>query len=148
MKKTRRMAAISFASMLATGLALQASAATAPLPPEQTQGSVSYVSGGVGMDAAQNFEAAAKHYPLMIQLFEHASPRDEYTAQANVKITNLDGHVLLDQQAGGPFMLVRLPAGEYQVGASLNGRRLTPRTVHVAEGGHEQVTFVFPAHTG
>lgn len=148
MKKWRRMTAISFASMLAAGLALQAGAATTQLPPEHTLGSVSYVSGGVGVDEAQRFEAAATQYPLVIQLFEHASPHAVYTAQAHVKITDLDGHVLLDQESQGPFMLVRLPAGEYRVSAALNGRHLAARTVQVADGGHAKATFVFPAHTG
>ncbi|HET6598940.1 MAG TPA: carboxypeptidase regulatory-like domain-containing protein [Burkholderiaceae bacterium] len=148
MKKSRRMAAMSFASMLTAGLALPAGAATTQLPPEQTRGSVSYVSGGVGSDAAQRFEAAAPHYPLVVQLFEHASPHAVYTAQADVKITDLDGHVLLNQKSEGPFMLVRLPAGEYHVSASLNGHHMTARTVQVADGGHAKATFVFPAGTG
>ncbi len=148
MKKWRRMTAVSFASMLTAGLALQAGAATMQLPPEQTHGSVSYVSGGVGSDAARRFEAAAPHYPLVIELFENASPRDQFTAQAYVKITDLDGHVLLDRKSEGPFMLVRLPAGEYHVSASLNGHHMTARTIQVADGSHAKATFVFPAGTG
>lgn len=149
MKKSRRMATVSFAGMLAAGLALQAGAA-APLPPEHTHGSVSYVSGGVGMGEAARFEAAFRSYPLVVKLFEDApnSVRAVYTADANVRIVDSNGAVLLDRKAEGPFMLVRLPPGGYRVSASLSGHQMAPRTVHVAEDGHANATFVFPAGTG
>ncbi|MEO6032798.1 MAG: carboxypeptidase regulatory-like domain-containing protein [Burkholderiaceae bacterium] len=150
MKKSIRMSAVSFASMLAAGLALQAEASTTPLPAEQTQGSVAYVSGGVSQGEATRFKAAFEKYPLVVKLFEHApdGARDLYTAEADVKIVDPKGTVLLDRKADGPFMLVRLPAGDYRVSASLNGHRMAPHAVHVADGGHADTVFVFPAHTG
>jgi hypothetical protein len=37
------------------------------LPPAQTQGAVTYVSGGIGQKEAQAFEAAARQYPLDLE---------------------------------------------------------------------------------
>ena len=141
---------VAAAALLAATASLQAHAAAAEtaLPPEQHSGSAAYVSGGIGAGEAQRFESAFKNYPLVVQLFEHDGTRDVYTADATVKITDAHGKVVLDEKSGGPFMLVRLPPGDYRVGATLKGHALAERRVHVADGGHEKATFVFPSQLG
>jgi hypothetical protein len=52
--------------------------------------------------------------------------------------------LVLHEKADGPFMLVRLPAGDYRVAASLKGHDLADHRVHVTDGGHAKTTFVFP----
>ena len=42
-------------------------------------------------------------------------------------------------------MLVRLPAGDYTVTASLHGQALPAHRVHVTDSGHAHSVFVFPA---
>jgi hypothetical protein len=37
------------------------------LPPERTQGIVTYRSGGIGQDEAQAFAVAVRHYPLTLE---------------------------------------------------------------------------------
>jgi hypothetical protein len=137
-----------FAALIGAAMSLHAVAAEGALPPERHSGVASYVSGGVGEGESQRFEAAFKRYPLTVQLFEATGARDEYTADARVKITDAKGHVVLDEKADGPFMLVRLPAGEYRVGATLKGRTLADHPVHVTDSGHVKSTFVFPAKSG
>jgi hypothetical protein len=137
------------AALLGAAMCLPAHAASDDqLPPERQAGSASFVSGGVGENEAQRFEAASKHYPLVVQLFENSGARDEYTADAKVKITDAKGRLVLDEKADGPFMLVRLPAGDYRVAASLKGHDLSGRRVHVTDSGHAQATFVFPRNAG
>lgn len=46
---------LAFAGVLST--------AQAALPPVQQQGSVQYVSGGIGLDESEAMKAAAKDYP-------------------------------------------------------------------------------------
>ena len=58
------------------------------LPPEQTQGAVAYVSGGIGQDEAQAFEAAAAQYPLALEFAIKHTPRAEYTAYVHVVVTD------------------------------------------------------------
>ncbi len=83
-----------------------------------------------------------------MQLFENSDQRDAYTADARVKIVDEKGVVVLDQKAEGPFMLVRLPAGDYRVAASLKGHSLADHAAHVTDGGHAKARFVFPANAG
>ena len=144
-KHLTRHRQVAAAALLAASAALQAQAADIALPPEQHSGAAAYVSGGIGVGEAERFQAAFKDYPLVVQLFEHRASRDVYTADASVKITDTSGQVVLEQQSDGPYMLVRLPPGEYRVVASLKGHALPERRVRVGEHGHEKATFVFPA---
>ncbi len=141
-------AGLALAALLGTVVSLEASAALGPLPREKVAGVASYVSGGVSIESSQAFRKAFRDYPLVIQLFEKEGAREVYTADAQVRIVDAHGKTVLDRRADGPFMLVRLPAGDYRVSAELAGRALAPQAVHVSEHGHASRVFVFPAHTG
>jgi hypothetical protein len=136
-----------FASVLGAAISVNA-AQVNNLPPERVAGVASYLSGGVSDGEAQRFQAAFKQYPLVVELYEHSGARDEYTADAQVRITDRKGGTVLEQRADGPFMLVRLPAGDYTVSASLNGQTLPGHKVHVTDSGHAHSVFVFPARAG
>ena len=147
MKTFLRNAGVMFASVLGAAISVQA-AQVDGLPPEHTQGIVSFVSGGVSDGEAQRFQAAFKRFPLVVELYEHAGQRDEYTADAHVRIADRQGNIVLDEHADGPFLLVRLPAGDYTVSASLKGHRLPEHKVHVTDSGHVHSVFVFPENAG
>ncbi|MEP7102370.1 MAG: carboxypeptidase regulatory-like domain-containing protein [Burkholderiales bacterium] len=148
MRKFFQRSGAALAALIGATMSLQALAANGQLPPERQAGVASYLSGGIGEGESQRFEAAFNRYPLIVQLFEATGARDEYTADAHVKITDAKGHTVLDERADGPFMLVRLPAGDYRVGASLKGRVLAEHQVHVTHSGHAKASFVFPANAG
>jgi len=142
MKAFLRDVGVAFASLL--GAAISANAVPLDnLPPERVHGVASYLSGGVSDGEAQRFQAAFKKYPLIVELYEHSGARDEYTADADVRITDHKGAMVLEQRADGPFMLVRLPAGDYTVSASLHGESLPGHKVHVTDSGHARSVFVF-----
>ncbi len=142
MRAFLRDVGVAFASLL--GAAISANAAPANnLPPERVHGVASYVSGGVSDGEVERFQAAFKRYPLIVELYEHSGARDEYTAAADVRITDHKGTIVLEQRADGPFMLVRLPAGDYTVSASLHGESLPGHKVHVTDSGHARSVFVF-----
>jgi hypothetical protein len=143
-----RRAGLSVAALLAAAVSLQAMASPMKLPPDRTVGIASYTSGGIGDGQAARFKAAFDRYPLAIELLEHAGSRDEYTADAHVKIVDHEGKKVLDERADGPFMLVRLPAGEYRVTASLKGHELSAHHVRLTSGGHERTAFVWPQKVG
>jgi hypothetical protein len=133
-----------FAALLGAVIAQPAGAADGQLPPERRTGVASYLSGGIGEGESERFQAAFKRYPLVVQLFENAGARDEYTADARVRIADAEGQLVLDEQADGPFMLVHLPAGDYRISAALKGHSLAEHVVHVTDSGHAKTTFVFP----
>lgn len=132
--------------MAAGGLAL---AQTAQLPAEHHEGAVAYVSGGVSSEDAALFKQAKTRYPLAIELVEQSGgKRAEYTAGARVRIVDAAGMLILDARAEGPFMLVRLPAGQYRVQATLKDRSVESRPLHVTDKGSTSTMLEFPAGAG
>ena len=139
-------------SRVATGLMLVSLIMSLPafaalagtLPPEQTQGPVTYVSGGIGQDEAQAFAAAAMQYPLALEFSIKHTPRAEYTANVHVTVTDAQGQRVLDTRSDGPFLLAKLPAGRYIVTAERQQQPLT-RTVHVATHKPTHVMFLWAA---
>ena len=97
---------------LTLGAAVPAySEGTSLLPAEQTQGSIAYVTGGIGADEAKAIERMAKGYPLTLEFLVKAQPRAEFTAAVKVTVTDHTGKVLLDTRSEGPFLLARLSPG-------------------------------------
>ena len=137
------------AAVLGAVVSLDASAAYGPLPRERVSGTASFVSGGVSLQQSKAFEHAFLDYPLVIKLFERENGREVYTASAEVTVRDAHGNAVIDHQtAEGPFMLVRLPRGDYTVSAALGTHALPERHVHVTDHGHANAVFVFPAHSG
>jgi hypothetical protein len=117
------------------------------MPAEQYQGSVVFVTGGIGQREAKLFEQQMAQHPLAIELLEHAGKKEEFTADANVRITDMHGRTVLDTKAGGPFMLVDLPSGRYSIVATLKNVTLKKSSVWVAHDKLAHATFEFPART-
>ncbi|HUH93815.1 MAG TPA: carboxypeptidase regulatory-like domain-containing protein [Casimicrobiaceae bacterium] len=115
----RSLAATASAALLA--VAGCTGAQGSPLP-DETAGAVSYVSGGIGSDAAEALRQAAADYPLTLELAAAAGgPRDEYISDARVEIRDRQGTPVLRTRTQGPLLLVRLPAGSYAVDVDWNG---------------------------
>ena len=110
---------------------------------EQTQGSVTYISGGISSDEADAMKAAAANYPLTLELAVAGPQRDPYIADARVEIRDLQGNAVLDTTTEGPFLLVRLPSGTYTLDVEWNGAQ-KKRTVQVAADKRQHIFLEFP----
>lgn len=142
MKKHRAplvLAALTIAGLLAAAPAVAASSPT-ELPPVMTQGSVKYLSGGIGTDEEKAMRSQMSKYPLTLEFAEHATPMPEHLAGINVTIKDHSGKTELDTISDGPFMLVQLPAGKYRITADENGKTQA-RDVVVAANTPEHVLF-------
>jgi hypothetical protein len=110
---------------------------------EHTRGAVSYVSGGIGSDEAQAMRDAAADYPLTLELTAAGGgPRDEYISNAEVRILDRQGSLVLETRTEGPFLLVRLPSGLYAIDVEWNGVH-KQKTVEVGER-RQHVMLEFP----
>ena len=119
----------------------------ATLPPEKHEGNVSYVSGGVPDEQLPAIKQARRDYPLVIELYQKAGAKSEFTSGAQVRLTDKTGKVVLDDRSEGPFMLVKVPPGHYRVQATLNGKTVAAKSVSVASSGSQRAVFVFPQGT-
>jgi len=134
--------------LLACALVVAAPVVRAELPAAQTQGAVSWVSGGIGEGAAADFKAAQSQYALSIEMSRRALPKNEYVSDADVKIVDAKGAAVLQTKADGPFMLVKLPPGSYRVEATLDGKTAKSGVLKVGSKGSVHASLVFPEGTG
>lgn len=93
--------------------------AAAPEPVIQAGGNVSYVSGGVGDESIARLTAMASEFNVKL-VFARTS--GEYLSGVRVEISDAGGRSVVDARADGPWFLTRLPAGHYQIVASLAGK--------------------------
>jgi hypothetical protein len=128
-----------FVGILTLGLT-GAVLAQGDLPPLRTFGSVSYVTGGIGLDEASAIKAAEKDFALSL-LFAQ-SKRGEYLSDIKVSIKDKAGKTVLEIVSDGPMLLARLPAGAYKVSADYGGTVLT-KPVQVGGKGVTRATFVW-----
>ena len=130
------------AAFLITSIAYLSPAAADGRVEEKSQGSVRYATGGIGADEVAAFKAAAPQYPLELLFAQKASPNDVYLADVKVIVKSASGQVLLDTVSGGPFLLVRLPAGKYRIEADSDGV-VKQQAVELKAGQHRRVVFVW-----
>lgn len=130
-------AAMALGSMAFAGVL---STAQAGMPPMQQQGSVQYVSGGIGLDESEAMKAAEKDYPLALTFAAQRGGKADYVANVAVAIHDAHGKSVLQVTAEGPYMLVKLPAGKYKVSATYDGK-VQEREVSVTHPGTARAVF-------
>lgn len=84
----------------------------------KTFGGVSYVSGGVGTDSIDRLSSLAGDFNLKLVF---ALNSGSYVSDVGVVIADAAGRTLLDTTSDGPWLLTRLPAGNYQIVATFAG---------------------------
>jgi hypothetical protein len=107
------------------------------LPPLQYQGTIAYVTGGVGNDEAAAMKKAASGYPLSLEFVQHATPKGQFLADVDVTIKDHAGKDVLKTVSDGPFLLVKVPPGKYTIIAQANGKMKT---------AHATITARKPQH--
>ena len=125
----------------AANLALVGAAFAAEgLPPAQTFGGVSYLSGGIGLDESEAIKSAEKDFALSLLFVQ--TKRGEYVSDVKVGITDKSGKTVLEAVADGPMLLATLPAGEYKLSAENEGKTLV-KTVRVTGKGVVRAVFIW-----
>lgn len=84
---------------------------------------IQFMSGGIGQTEEAAMRKAAKDFNLRLQFSERKD--NEFVADADLRITDMQGRpvfVLLDAD---PMVNVNLPDGRYRVAASLHGQTET-----------------------
>ena len=135
---------------LASGIAfvlLVVSAALAPLAGAKSgevvraASGVTYVTGGIGSEAVDLLKSMEKEFNLKLVF---ATTAVAYVSDVKVRIVNAGGDAVLDAMSEGPLLMANLPAGVYQVNATLGGH-LERRKITVAANKLMTVDFRWPA---
>ncbi len=118
-----------------------------PILEPQMQGTVAYVSGGIGDDELLKIRAVQENYNVRL-LFAERVPGSgqgigQYLADIPVKIWDQSGRGILDANARGPYMLISLAPGTYKVTAVYNGSSQL-KTLTVPAKGTASTVFYWP----
>ena len=134
---SRSLAALLLSStlILFTGNAISADATV------QTSGGISYVSGGVGDDSIIKLNTLAGQFNLKLVF---ALQSGNYVSDVQVVIADAKGKTLLDATSAGPWFLAKLPAGNYQIVATFEGKAVK-RSVTVGKAKLQTVDFRWAA---
>ncbi len=106
----------------------------------QTQGEVTFVSGGVGGEEQNAMRAMQSDYNL--NLLFSVQGTGEYLSDVKVTITDTRGNVFLETVADGPKLFANLKAGRYIVTADQDGR-VQHKTVTV-DNRRTSLSFTWP----
>jgi hypothetical protein len=136
MKTFHRSQHTALTSLLAAGVLAAAlgAPAHAELPPVQRQGNIEYVMGGIGQSESDSMKAAEKNYSLSMVFAQRIGGQNDYAADIPLTIADSKGNTVLQTTVSGPYMLVKLPAGQYKVTATYNNQPQT-RTVNIGGAG-------------
>jgi hypothetical protein len=124
-------------ALLLASAALVPVAYTADEEAVRSSGGISYVSGGVGAASTDRLSALAKDFNLKLVF---ALKSGDYVSGVDVTIADAAGKTLLKAKSEGPWFLTRLPAGNFKIAATLDGKTET-RTVAVGAEKLRTVDF-------
>lgn len=119
------------------GLAAFSMAAEPGLPPLQRQGEISYVTGGIGLDEASAFRAAAAQFNLRLTF---AAAGGAYLANAKVVLRDAQGRSVAEASSDGPYLYFKVPPGKYSVTAEVGGDAQT-KAVQVRDKAGSEMVF-------
>ncbi|MCC2656210.1 MAG: putative exported protein [Panacagrimonas sp.] len=92
------------------------------LPTQTTEGGIPYVTGGIGSDESEAIKAQFSKYAIALTFATMQNGHNVFLASVPVKILDASGATVLDVTTGGPYLLVDVPPGKYQVVATHQGR--------------------------
>ena len=102
--------------------------AFAQLPSVKAEGTVAYLSGGIGDDEEIEIRRAAKDYGVLLEFTEVERGTVHGRWSSDVKVTVKSGaNVLLSRTTEGPLMLMRLKPGSYLIEAYRGGVKQNKR---------------------
>ena len=102
---------------------------------------VTYVSGGVSTEAVDRLRAMEPEFNLKMVF---ALKSGEYVSDVKVEVVDATNKVVLDTSTEGPWLLAKLPAGNYQVNASYR-RSVEHRAIAVGSGSLKTLDFRWAA---
>ena len=143
---TPRWMTASTAAAVSTTLAFAAAAATVPLAAPAMAVDRAVVIGGI--EAACTGIGQTRTDPRW-QVYdvrlEFSNARNEYLVGGEVSVSDAGGRVLLAASCDAPWIVLKLPAGDYRVEARIAPSALPRNTrFHVTGQGQMRVVLQFP----
>jgi hypothetical protein len=131
----------------AAGLGLAWPAHALYNPPIRMAQGIEYMSGGVGSEEAAFMEMVAPRWAATLAFGVKGGKPADFGAEVKVQVRDAaSGSAVLDVSSTGPFMMLRLAPGSYQVEVTLAGQTVTqPLTVQPGEASRAQFEWATAA---
>lgn len=136
----RKVMLTSATAIMLLGGVLGANLAHAQLPAAQHYNQIEYVNGGIGIDESTAFKDAMSQFPLALTFAEKLGDMAEYVSNVQVVIRDKKGDTIFQVDSSGPYLLVKLPAGSYNVSATYKNKTLS-QTANVGAEGSTRAVF-------
>jgi len=107
----------------------------------QTQGEVTFVSGGVGIDEQLAMKSMKSEYNLNLLFSEKGS--GEYISDVKVRIKDTNGNICLEAVSDGPMLFVKLKPGRYTVTVDRNGN-VFDKQINLEGAKHSSLSLSWP----
>lgn len=111
----------------------------------QTQGEVTFISGGVGIDEQNALQAMQADYNL--NLLFSVKETGEYLSDVKVRIADSSGNTVLETVSDGPMLFAKLKPGRYKITVDLNGQ-VIDKTATVGGKQRTSLSFALPQEQG
>ncbi|MGH8758516.1 MAG: hypothetical protein ACREVW_03250 [Burkholderiales bacterium] len=135
MSKSRVIAICALSAVALLGASL-----THAMDRGKTGGGRPYVVGGIGQQEIRTLDAERDKYNLW--LITAAKTSGAYLADVQLRITNAKKHVVFERKLDGPWLLVDLPLGTFNIEATYNGETYHKVTT-ISKGSHREIVFYF-----
>lgn len=123
-------------SLLLGGLAAATAFADSELPvPMQSYGGIKYYSAGVGIEERKQLP---QFFPLKVVF---ATDQRQLLCDAEVRISSAGKTIFESRAENGPWLIVDLPAGTYDVVAIQDGKAKSAKGVRIAAGKKQTVVL-------
>jgi len=111
----------------------------------QSQGEVTFVSGGVGVDEQNAMQTMRADFNL--HLLFSVKGTGEYVSDVTVRIADSSGNALLESVSDGPMLFAKLKPGRYIVTVDRDGQAIR-KTVKVGGPQRTSLSFTWPQEQG
>lgn len=120
-------------------------ATASALPTVEFYLNTAYMCGGIGSDQATIFRSARSSYPLSLDFGQNYGNKVAFIADVQVVIRDAYDITVLNINSDGPFCLLDIDPGTYNVYATYEGQTIH-KSIDITQQGH-QLSFVWPEHT-
>ncbi|HTN50437.1 MAG TPA: carboxypeptidase-like regulatory domain-containing protein [Burkholderiaceae bacterium] len=124
-------------------VAAQASVLTAALAQNLNEGRTAqdrpFIAGGIGLEESEPLKSMAHGFSLTVVI---AATTGAYLADTHVRVLDARGQSVLDTQLYGPYLLVQLAPGRYDVEATHRGM-LQQRRLNIDSNSRARVVFTY-----
>lgn len=117
---------------------------TPPVLAPRTQNGIEFGTGGVGRDRSDAFRAVASDFSLRATF---SGTGGAFLANVKLELRDRRGQALVTTSTEGPFFFAKVPAGTYDLIASIDGQMVRRRMV-VSAGAAATTDVVFRVPAG